>query len=210
MVLEQLKWLLALILGTVLVAMLSMAVFGGSLEYAYKRTQVPNSQSSFADFSTNFRTNRLENTFRAKHLSTVQGNSLYLRINSDYDIGRWSFFGFSELTDDEILDIEAVDFGLGLGFRLSNGKLVKQKISAALILRNNKILESYRYKVKLNKEKVSSHLIAQYLTKVRIFLGEASVGYKVSDKAGIGYKIDFGRKAGLDRYFQSTFFKYSF
>jgi len=120
------------------------------------------------------------------------------------------FFFFGDYETNTMLEIKnRVKLGLGLGFYLKKGIFYSHKLSAALVLAENKVMESFRYKYRFNTRILETKLVLNYITPINEFESNIKVGFRILKSLQVGIKASYRVKDQLDNYFANIFFKYS-
>jgi len=194
----------------ILMTVFCFGAMGSELELTYKDTQVQDSFTGSLLFRNNGKILEGNYDFIIKDIYTSDGNAFYGRYNYHHDIDHRFVFVFVSLNKDEVLGIDAIDYGFGGGIKVKRFDFLTEKYSAAIILRDSQLLTSIRYKIKLSMDKYSAIALAQLIMPENEFNAELSLNHEIQKGIATGYKLDYAKNNGRERYFHGIFLKVQF
>ena len=196
-------------------------LFGITSVYAKNRTielginQTKTSHIKYFSYNSDYNKRNFRLNTSLKWKDTIDGYSYLVGFNAEQDIDHNTFtldkgemFLFGNYETNSALNIKnRYDIGFGLGFELYKDRFCRHKISYALIICEDRLLNSFRYKYKYNIKILFMSAFFNYKFPIEEFDSNVKVGLNIFKSLSLGLNFEYKSIGALDNYLANAFLK---
>jgi hypothetical protein len=158
-------------------------------------------------YSVNYKNQSLVAKSREESL----GNSYYVNYNAEFELADGAdWFTFATYKNDNIVNTESLDLGIGYGMYVYDEDGASEKVSIAGMIRGTQYITSLRSKLKLVSQKHTLKMVTFYLPEVGEWTNDFKILFQIDDNKAVGYKHFFILSNGVSNYYDSIFAKFTF